>query len=387
MFELEEEEVSQKVKIKVVGIGGCGGNVVNNMISSDLKGVDCIIANTDLQVLERAKFSNKLQLGSKLTKGLGAGGDPEVGRAAAMEDAERIYELIEGADMVFITAGLGGGTGTGGAPVVAKIAKDLKILTVAVVTKPFLFEGRKRQRQAEKGEKELRDAVDTLITIPNQRLLSITEKDTSLLDSFKIADDVLLHAVKGISDLIIIPGLINLDFADIKTVMSDMGIALMGMGVVSGNNRCAEAAKKAIASPLLEEMSIHGARSILINITAGSNLTLHEINEVASLVQEEAHEEANIIFGAVVDDKMGDIFQVTVIATGFEEEEKKEKMEVTKPFSVPFDKREDQEVPAYIRNGKRAEAPEPIKLGMIIDEAVMDGDDYGTPTFLRRQAD
>jgi len=390
MFEFEED-ITQKleVKIKVIGIGGCGGNVVNNMISCNLKGVDFIIANTDMQVLATSTVTNKIQLGSRLTRGLGAGGDPEIGKNAAIEDAEKIGELLQETDIVFITAGLGGGTGTGGAPVVAKIAKDLGILTIAVVTKPFTFEGNRRRKQAEKGEKELRDSVDTLITIPNQRLLSVAEKDTSLIDAFKIADNVLLQAVKGISDLIIIPGLINLDFADIKAVMSSMGIALMGMGIASGDKRCFEAASRAISSPLLEDLSIYGAGSILINITAGDSLTLHEINEVASLIQEEVHEDANIIFGAVLDSTLGDDLQVTVIATGFEPEEKKTKLQMTEPFTVPFTRRDDQDVPAYVRKNKKngGREREPIRLGLIVDDSVMGEDEYSTPTFLRKQAD
>ncbi|HUI27127.1 MAG TPA: cell division protein FtsZ, partial [Candidatus Kryptonia bacterium] len=303
--------------IKVVGIGGGGGNAVNTMIASGLPGIEFITANTDVQALRASLAAVKLQLGERLTKGLGAGANPDVGREAALEDSERLREVLAGADMVFITAGMGGGTGTGGAPVVARIAKELGALTVGVVTKPFQFEGKKRMRQADSGINALKDAVDTLIAIPNQRLLAIAGRNTSLLETFKKADDVLLQAVRGISDLITVHGLINLDFADVRTIMADMGMAMMGCGIASGENRSIEAAQKAVASPLLEDISIRGAQGVLINITGSPDLSLHEVNEAATLIQEEAHEDANIIFGAVIDERMGDEIRITVIATGF----------------------------------------------------------------------
>jgi len=318
MIELAEGG-QQGAKIKVIGVGGAGGNAVNTMIAAALGGVDFIVANTDAQALAASKAPVKLQLGEQLTKGLGAGGIPEIGRKAAMEDCDKIRELVEGADMTFVTAGMGGGTGTGAAPVVAKIAKETGSLTVAVVTKPFIFEGKPRMRQAEEGIRELKTSVDTLITIPNQRLLAISSRTTSILESFKKADDVLLQAVRGISDLITTPGLINLDFMDVKTIMSEMGMALMGAATARGENKAVEAAKQAISSPLLEDLSIQGARGILINITGGPSMSLHEVSEAASLIQEEADEEANIIFGAVVDESLEDEIRITVIATGFAE--------------------------------------------------------------------
>jgi cell division protein FtsZ len=318
MIELAGKELVG-ASIKVVGIGGGGGNAVNTMIASGLPGVDFVTANTDVQALRASLAPMKVQLGEQLTKGLGAGANPDIGREAALEDAERMREVLAGADMVFITAGMGGGTGTGGAPVVARIAKELGALTVGVVTKPFPFEGKKRMRQAEDGIHQLKDAVDTLIAIPNQRLLAIAGRNTSLLETFKKADDVLLQAVRGISDLITVHGLINLDFADVRTIMAEMGMAMMGCGIASGENRAVEAAQKAVASPLLEDISIHGARGVLINITGSPDLSLHEVNEAATLIQEEAHEDANIIFGAVIDERMGDEIRITVIATGFDQ--------------------------------------------------------------------
>jgi cell division protein FtsZ len=316
----ELTEVDQlSARIKVVGVGGGGGNAVNTMIAAGLHGVDFITANTDSQALSANLASVKLQLGAQITKGLGAGGNPEMGRKAATEDLDRIRECLTGADMVFVTAGMGGGTGTGGAPVVAKIAKELGALTVGVVTKPFLFEGKKRGRQAEDGMRELKASVDTLIAIPNQRLLAVAGRNTSILETFKKADDVLLQAVRGISDLITVHGLINLDFNDVRTIMSEMGMALMGAATASGENRAVEAAQKAISSPLLEDVSIQGARGVLINITGGLDLGLHEVNEAATLIQEEADDEANIIFGAVIDEALSDQIRITVIATGFGE--------------------------------------------------------------------
>ncbi|MEB2285915.1 MAG: cell division protein FtsZ [Polyangiaceae bacterium UTPRO1] len=313
------EGVQLGARIKVIGVGGGGGNAVNTMIAAGLQGVDFMTANTDAQALKANLASVKLQLGTAFTKGLGAGGNPEVGRKAATEDVERIREVLTGADMVFVTAGMGGGTGTGGAPVVARIARELGALTVGVVTKPFLFEGKKRGRQAEEGMRELKTNVDTLIAIPNQRLLAVAGRNMSILETFKKADDVLLQAVRGISDLITVHGLINLDFNDVRAIMSEMGMALMGAAVASGEDRAVEAAQKAISSPLLEDVSIQGARGVLINITGGPDLTIHEVNEAATLIQEEADDEANIIFGAVIDDTLSDQIRITVIATGFGE--------------------------------------------------------------------
>ena len=300
--------------IKVIGMGGGGGNAVNTMIASLLRGVEFIVANTDAQALSNNQATLKLQLGQK---GLGAGAKPEVGRAATEEYAEQIREYLTGADMVFITAGMGGGTGTGGAPVVGRIAREVGALTVGVVTKPFDFEGKRRMRQAEEGIAELKEAVDTLIVIPNQRLLATAARHTSMLEAFRRADDILLQAVRGISDLVTVHGLINLDFADVRTIMCEMGMAIMGSGTASGDNRAIEAAQKAIQSPLLEDMSIRGAKGVLINITGSADLALHEVNDASTLIQEEAHEEANIIFGAVIDESMGDEIRITVIATGF----------------------------------------------------------------------
>jgi cell division protein FtsZ len=305
-------------KIKVIGVGGGGGNAVNRMIQAGIKGVEFLVANTDLQAMRHSLAPTKLQIGGKLTKGLGAGANPEVGKQAALEDTDRILEALSGADMIFITTGMGGGTGTGAAPIIASLAAELGSLTVAVVTKPFGFEGKRRRVQAEQGIRALRDTVDTLITIPNERLLNFVERGTSLNEAFKIADDILRQAVQGISDLITVPGEINLDFADVKTIMHGMGMALMGTGVSSGEHRAVEAAQRAISSPLLEEASIEGAKGVLINITGGPDMTLFEVHEAASVIQEAADEEANIIFGTVIDPKMKDEIKVTVIATGFD---------------------------------------------------------------------
>ena len=313
------ERAQLGARIKVVGVGGGGGNAVNTMIAAGLAGVDFITCNTDAQALRANLAPTKLQIGQEVTKGLGAGGVPDVGRKAATEDLERLRECLEGSDMVFITAGMGGGTGTGGAPIIARLAKEIGALTVGVVTKPFLFEGKKRGRQAEEGMRELKANVDTLIAIPNQRLLAVAGRNMSILETFKKADDVLLQAVRGISDLITVHGLINLDFNDVRTIMSEMGMALMGAAVASGEDRAVEAAQKAISSPLLEDVSIQGARGVLINITGGPDLTIHEVNEAATLIQEEADDEANIIFGAVIDDSLSDQIRITVIATGFGE--------------------------------------------------------------------
>ena len=313
---LQEEQLT--ARIKVIGVGGGGGNAVNRMIQAGIKGVEFLVANTDVQAMRAALAPVKLQIGAKLTKGLGAGANPDIGKEAALEDTDRILEALSGADMIFITTGMGGGTGTGAAPIIASLAAELGALTVAVVTKPFNFEGKRRRVQAEQGIRALRDTVDTLITIPNERLLNFVERGTSLGDAFKIADDILRQAVQGISDLITVPGEINLDFADVKTIMHGMGMALMGTGVSSGEHRAVEAAQRAISSPLLEEASIEGAKGVLINITGGPEMTLFEVHEAASIIQEAADDEANIIFGTVIDPKMKDEVKVTVIATGFD---------------------------------------------------------------------
>ena len=312
-----DEEVGSTARLKVIGIGGGGGNAVNGMVGAGLDGVEFIAANTDLQALRVNRAPIKLQIGSKLTKGLGAGADPNIGRSAALEDTERIIQALDGADMVFVTTGLGGGTGTGAAPVIASLAAELGALTIAVVTKPFKFEGRKRQVQAERGLDTLRECVDTIITIPNERLLTIIDRTTPLLEAFATADDVLRQAIQGISDLILVPGLINLDFADVKTIMSGMGLAMMGTGVAEGQDRAIEAARKAISSPLLEGACVNGARGVIINITGGPDLSLVEVSEASSIVQEAADEDANIIFGAVVDPALTGRVKITVIATGF----------------------------------------------------------------------
>jgi cell division protein FtsZ len=322
MFEFEEN-LAQNANIKVIGVGGGGGNAVNTMIRAQLEGVEFIAANTDVQALKHSQAPIKLQIGAQATKGLGAGANPDVGKQAAMEDETHVAEILGNADLVFITCGMGGGTGTGAAPVIARVAKQLGALTVGVVTKPFAFEGKKRARHAELGVEELRNNVDTLITIPNEKLLTVAGKDTPMLDTFKKADEVLLQAVKGISDLITIPGLINLDFADVRTIMGEMGMALMGTGTGEGDNRAMEAAQKAISSPLLENVSINGATGIIINISGPSNMTLFEVNEASKMIQQEAHEEANIIFGAVIDEKLKDKLRVTVIATGFNKQQKR----------------------------------------------------------------
>lgn len=315
MFELIDN-VPQNAVIKVVGVGGGGGNAVKHMIENAVEGVDFICANTDAQALKDIDARTVLQLGNNMTKGLGAGANPDIGRQAAMEDRERIAEVLKGADMVFITAGMGGGTGTGGAPVVAEIAREMGILTVAVVTKPFEFEGRKRMATAEEGIRQLQDRVDSLITIPNNKLLSVLGKTTSLLDAFKAANDVLLGAVQGIADLIIRPGMINVDFADVRTVMSEMGMAMMGSGTAKGENRAREAAEAAIRSPLLEDINLQGARGILVNITAGIELSLGEFTEVGDTIEEFASSDATVVVGTVIDPEMSDELRVTVVATG-----------------------------------------------------------------------
>ncbi len=312
-----DEECTAGARIKVIGVGGGGSNAVNRMVQTGLDGVEFMVVNTDLQALRTNAASMKLQIGSKLTKGLGAGADPNVGRQAALEDTEEIIQAIDGADMVFVTTGLGGGTGTGATPVIASLASELGALTVAVVTKPFKFEGKKRQMQAERGLDALRECVDTIITIPNERLLTIIDRTTPMTEAFATADDVLRQAIQGISDLILVPGLINLDFADVKTIMAGMGLAMMGTGVAEGQDRAMEAARRAISSPLLEGTSVTGARGVIINVTGGPDLSLVEVSEASSIVQEAADEEANIIFGAVVEPALKGKVKITVIATGF----------------------------------------------------------------------
>ena len=383
MFELTDGVAKNTAKIKVIGIGGGGGNAVNTMISYDLQGVNFIAANTDTQALSSATAPVKVHLGAEMTKGLGAGANPDVGKKAAYEAKDMLREQLEGADMVFITAGLGGGTGTGGAPVIAEICKEIGALTVAVVTKPFQFEGKTRNQQAEDGVAELRQIVDTLIVVPNQRLLSLGGRNLSLLEAFKKADDILYHAVKGISDLIIVPGLINLDFADVKNIMSNMGLALMGTGSASGENRAVEAAQKAISSPLLEDNSSQGAHGVLLNITGGPDMSLFEVNEASSLIQTEAHEDANIIFGTVIDENMGDEIRITVIATGFEDAAQR-RNGLGNVTHIGGFKRDDINTPAYLRKDKSGDFTAMGKAGVIDDN---EDPDLEIPTFLRRQAD
>jgi cell division protein FtsZ len=313
-----DPETQRGARIKVVGVGGGGSNAVNRMVEVGLSGVEFIVANTDVQALDHNKASVKVQIGNKLTKGLGAGADPNIGRQAALEDTDSIIQALSGADMIFVTTGLGGGTGTGAAPVIASLASELGALTIAVVTKPFRFEGKKRAMQAEAGIEALRQSVDTVITIPNERLLTIIDRRTSLTEAFTMADDVLRQAIQGISDLILVPGLINLDFADVKTIMSGMGVAMMGTGTAEGDGRAVGAAQKAVSSPLLEDGSVNGARGVIINVTGGPDMSLMEVNEASCIIQEAAHEDANIIFGAVVDPKLEGKVKITVIATGFE---------------------------------------------------------------------
>ena len=359
-------------RIKVIGIGGGGGNAVNRMIEAGIEGIEFLVANTDLQALKRSRAPIKIQLGSRLTKGLGAGADPTVGREAALEDTDKIIEVLEGADMVFVTTGLGGGTGTGGAPIIASLATELEALTVAVVTKPFHFEGRRRMQQAEQGLRELRECVDTVITIPNERLLHTVERGVSLPDSFRVADDVLMQAVQGISDLITVPGLINLDFADVKSIMSGMGMALMGAGRATGENRAIEATQQAISSPLLEEATIQGAKGVLINITGGTDLTLFEVNAASSIIRESADDDANIIFGAVIDENLRDEMKITVIATGFERDAvavASAASTTAMPMPQPrFTPRPADDLPRPMMSGARA-------------------DDLDVPTFIRKKAD
>lgn len=405
MIEFDENR-NMAAKVKIIGIGGGGNNALNTMISSHLTGVEFVAANTDAQALAANLAPMKFQLGASLTKGLGAGANPEVGRKAALEDVEMIREILKGADMVFITAGLGGGTGTGGAPVIAEVAREMGALTVAIVTKPFHFEGKKRMKQAEEGLANLKMTADALITIPNQRLLSVSGKNMTLLETFKKADEILYHAAKGISDIIVGHGIINLDFADVRAVMSETGMAMMGTGIASGENRSLEAAQKAISSPLLEDISIEGARGLLINITGGENMTLSEINEATSLIQKEAHEDANVIWGMVIDPSMREDIRITVIATGFGKAVEKrvdkpvssglkrfshipgfkDRSKEIPPFSISV-KEGNRETPAFMRRVKANERFDELKLDSPSDFTIEDEDRFDIPTFLRKQAD
>jgi len=400
MFSFQEEPQSP-VRIKVIGVGGAGCNAVNTMITGGLCRVDFVAANTDVQALERSQASYKIQIGPERTRGLGAGAKPEVGRDAALESKDEIRESLVGADMVFVTAGMGGGTGTGAAPIVASIARELGILTVAVVTKPFQYEGHRRMSHAEEGIRDLGRHVDTLLIIPNQRLLGIVDKATPLLDAFKVADDVLRQAIQGIADVITTIGLVNVDFADVRTIMAHTGRAVMGMGIGRGANRAQDAAQKAICSPLLEEGSVEGARGVLLNITGGPNMSLHEVEEAASIVQHAADAEANIIVGQVINPEIGDDLIVTVIATGFEREEQpaaRPAVTAERPAARTPNGRPAQQVltgvhatgsdrpikdidrPTFLRRmGETREAVERI--------AVVGDDEWDVPTFLRKQAD
>jgi cell division protein FtsZ len=377
------EELSP-AKIKVIGVGGGGCNAVNRMIRAKVEGVEFVTANTDLQALKLSQAPVKLQLGGKLTKGLGAGANPEIGRKAALEDTDKIIEALEGADMIFITSGLGGGTGSGAAPVVASLASELGALSVAVVTKPFAFEGKRRMMQAEQALQELIGVVDTVIVIPNERLMETVERGTSFFDAFRIADDILRQAVQGISDIITVPGIINRDFADVKAIMHGQGYAVMGTAVATGTNRAVDAANRAIASPLLEDNSIEGAQGILINICGSSSLTLHEVHEASSVIQKAAHENANIIFGAVMDEAMKDAVKITVIAAGFKDAGKTATK--TKPVFLPQTWKAGREA----RQQELPQAPPNVvhQVAQNVREVTPEvgKDDLDVPTFLRRQA-
>ena len=383
MFELVEN-LQQNAVIKVIGVGGGGGNAVHHMINNQVEGVEFICANTDAQALSNLKAKTILQMGSNITKGLGAGSNPEIGRQAALEDRDEIAEILSGADMVFITAGMGGGTGTGAAPIVAEVAKEMGILTVAVVTKPFPFEGKKRSAIADQGIQLLSENVDSLITIPNEKLLDVLGKDASLLEAFKAANDVLLGAVKGIADLIMHPGMINVDFADVKTVMSEMGMAMMGTGMASGEGRAREAAESAIRSPLLEDVNLQGARGILVNITAGENLSLGEFSEVGDTIEEFASDDATVVVGTVIDPSLDAEMRVTVVATGLASSHERPKKVVD---NTDFDGTTDYrqlDTPAIMRKRKAGERA-PLMAQAIGGEADMDYLDI--PAFLRKQAD
>jgi cell division protein FtsZ len=388
LFEIKEES-KMEANIKVIGVGGGGCNAVNNMIISQLEGVEFLAANTDVQSLNNNQARVKITMGKRITKGLGTGGNPEIGKKCAHEDLDTIGEQLTGSDMVFITAGMGGGTGTGGSPAIAEIAKEKGALTVAVVTKPFNFEGKTRQKIAEKGIEELEKAVDTLITIPNDRLITISDRNTSLKDAFKMVDNVLFNAVKGISELINLPALINLDFQDVKTIMSEMGLAFMGIGQAKGENRAIEAANMAIVSPLLDDVSIDGAVGILINIAGGNDLGIHEVYEASTLIQEKAHEDANIIFGARIDENMGEEVRVTVIATSFGSNKSHQFKSGFGVDNIKTRVKEDIELPTYIRKSmqNKRELPKDrviYKLDRTIDENFSLFEENDIPTFIRK---
>jgi len=392
-------ENEKSAKIKVIGVGGAGGNAINNMIDSRLQGVKFIAANTDAQALEVSKAPVKLQLGEKLTEGLGAGADPQIGRDAALETSQAIISTLEDSHMVFITAGLGGGTGTGAAPIIAKICKDLGALTVAVVSKPFSFEGKRRARQAQEGIEALKEIADTVITIPNDRLRGLAAKNATMIEMFRKADEILLHSVKGITDLIMMPGLVNLDFADVRTTMSKAGMAIMGIGIATGENRAIDSAQRAISHPLLEDISISGARGVLMNITSGPNLTMEEMTEASERIYHEVGEDADIIWGAVVDDNLEDEMRVTVIATGIGE--KGEKIDSKKPlrsFETPLRGKLRDVTPADLDNAVDYDEPTFIRQQEAVGESsgatyrgyrgiIIDKNDLDVPTFLRRKAD
>ncbi|MEW6685026.1 MAG: cell division protein FtsZ [Candidatus Edwardsbacteria bacterium] len=384
MFQFEEE-LTPQAKIKVIGVGGAGGNAVNRMMEAGLSGVEFIATNTDLQVLSKSKAPQRIQIGTKSTRGLGTGGDPKIGRQAIEEDKDKIAEAIQDTDMLFITAGMGGGTGTGAAPIIAELAREKKILTVAIVTKPFEFEGRHRMRQAEEGLAELKERVDTLISISNQKLFAVAGKQCSILEAFKMADEILFRATRSISDLIIVPGLINLDFADVRSVMLERGDAWMGTGIASGENRATAAAQEAISSPLLDDISINGAKSILINVTGGRELGLHEAGEAAGVVENAAGDEANIIFGAVIDEALTDEMRVTVIATGLGTPQNvKEEIPQVQEKTIDFKLyREDLTRPTFKRKEKAS-------LNYIVEKGkikTFNPDDLEVPTFMRKQMD
>jgi cell division protein FtsZ len=387
MFEFDES-IDQGAKIKVIGVGGGGSNAVNTMISCNINGVDFIVANTDIQALRMSKAPVKLQIGGQSTKGLGAGANPEIGKQAAQEDRERLAETLSGADMVFVAAGLGGGTGTGAAPVIADVAKEMGALTVGVVTKPFTREGKQRLAKAEHGVGELKKHVDSLIVIPNDRLLGLAGKSMSILDAFKPSDDVLRQAVQGISDLITTSGLINVDFADVKAIMSERGMAMMGIGIASGENRAVEAATKAISSPLLEDIDISGAKGVLVNISGSANMTMDEFDAASRIIHEKVHEDANIIVGLVVDEDMGEFIKITAIATGFGDhfDLEKSRKELKNNVTEIVEKAEiNRDVPAFIRN-RHKQQPDAFsrqQRGFFIDE----DDQYDIPTFLRKSVD
>jgi cell division protein FtsZ len=383
MFEFDES-IDQCAKIKVVGVGGSGGNAVNTMIDCQIGGVDFIVANTDVQSLRISKAPTKVQIGRQLTKGLGAGADPSKGREAALEDREQMAEIFKGADMIFVAAGMGGGTGTGAAPIIAEVAKEVGALTVGVVTKPFSREGKQRLAKAEEGIRELKKHVDSLIVIPNDRLIGLAGKSMSIIDAFKPADDVLRQAVQGISDLITTSGFINVDFADVKAIMSERGMAMMGIGIASGENRAVEAALRAISSPLLEEVDISGAKGVLVNIAGSSSMTMDEFEAVNRSIHEKVHEDANIIIGVSIDETLGDQLKVTAIATGFGDRFDMEKARQELKSVTPFGKTEvNRDIPTFVRNQQTREPSLSRQKAFFID----DEDQYDIPTFLRKSVD